>query len=116
MDEAAIRHWPCQQHHGGRGRGFEHSDTAIETELMLKGLFGLPLRSLEGFINSLSQLMALPLTLPSYSCISKRAKTVNIRYRLPSKSAVAHFAIDATGLKVFGEGEWKQRQYGKEKR
>ncbi|WKE64618.1 IS5 family transposase [Gallaecimonas kandeliae] len=116
MDEAATRHWHCQQHHGGRGRGFEYSDTAIETALMLKGLFDLPLRALEGFINSLFQLMELPLTSPSYSCISKRAKTVNIRYRLPSKGPVAHLVIDATGLKVYGEGEWKQRKYGKEKR
>lgn len=54
IDDAAIRHWYCQQHHGGRGSGFEYSDTAIETALMLKGLFGLPLRALEGFINSLS--------------------------------------------------------------
>lgn len=83
---------------------------------MLKGLFGLPLRALEGFINSLFQLMALPQTSPSYSCISKRAKTVDIRYRLPSKGPVAHLVIDATGLKLYGEGEWKQRKYGKEKR
>ncbi|BBR12727.1 hypothetical protein WP3S18E02_43880 [Aeromonas caviae] len=59
---------------------------------MLKGLFGLPLWALEGFINSLFQLMALPLTSPSYSCIRKRAKTVNIHYRLPSKGPVAHLA------------------------
>ncbi|GAB1149832.1 MAG: hypothetical protein SwBeaBPW_41300 [Shewanella algae] len=83
---------------------------------MLKGLFGLPQRALEGFINSLFQLMALPQTSPSYSCISKRAKTVDIRYRLPSKGPVAHLVIDATGLKLYGEGEWKQRKYGKEKR
>lgn len=57
----------------------------------------------------LFQLMELPLASPSYSCISKRAKTVNIHYRLPSKGLVAHLVIDATGLKLFGEGEWKQR-------
>ncbi|ROQ24193.1 IS5 family transposase [Gallaecimonas pentaromativorans] len=116
MDKAAITGWYCPQHHGKRGRCFEYSDTAIETALMLKALFKLPLRALEGFINSLFQLMKLPLTSPSYSCISKRAKTVNIQYRLPSKGAVANLVIDATGLKVFGEGEWKQRKYGKEQR
>lgn len=83
---------------------------------MLKGLFGLPLRALEGFINSLFQLMALPLTSPSYSSISKRAKTINIHYRLPSKGPITHLVIDATGLKLYGEGEWKQRKYGKEER
>ena len=29
---------------------------------------------------------------------------------------MAHLVIDATGLKVYGEGEWKIRKHGKEKR
>ena len=72
MDASAIRRWHCHIHHGLRGRGFHYSDTAIETALMLKGLFNLPLRALEGFINSLFKLMAVPLKSPDYSCISKR--------------------------------------------
>ncbi len=83
---------------------------------MLKAFFGLPLRALEGFINSIFQLMDMPLTSPDYSSISKRAQTVNVKYRLPSKGAVTHLVIDASGLKVFGEGEWKQRKYDKDKR
>jgi len=53
---------------------------------------------------------------PDYSCISKRAKTVEVNYRLPSQGQAAHLVIDATGLKVFGEGEWKVRKHGAEKR
>lgn len=83
---------------------------------MLKGLFNLPLRALEGFINSLFKLMAVPLKSPDYSCISKRANTVEINYRAPSKGPVTHLVIDSTGLKVYGEGEWKMRKHGKEKR
>ena len=77
---------------------------------MLKAVFKLPLRALEGFINSLFELMNVPLQSPDYSCISKRAKTVEIKYRLPSHGPVAHLVIDATGLKVYGEGEWKIRK------
>lgn len=116
MDEQAIQQWHCQTHHGRRGRGFHYSDSAIETALMLKAVFKLPLRALEGFINSLFKLMKVPLQSPDYSCISKRAKTVEIKYRLPSHGPVAHLVIDATGLKVYGEGEWKIRKHGKEKR
>ncbi|MBR9856650.1 MAG: IS5 family transposase [Gammaproteobacteria bacterium] len=116
VDEQAIEQWHCHQHHGRRGRGFQYSDSAIETALMLKAFFGLPLRALEGFINSIFQLMDVPLTSPGYSSISKRAKTVDVKYRLPSKGAVTHLVIDATGLKVFGDGEWKQRKHGKGKR
>ncbi|MCF1439245.1 MAG: transposase, partial [Shewanella sp.] len=35
LDESAINAWLCKEHHGGRGRGFQFSDTAIETALML---------------------------------------------------------------------------------
>ncbi|MGG7095918.1 transposase, partial [Shewanella indica] len=83
-----------------------------ETALMLKGIFKLSLRATEGFINSLFQLMKIPLIAPDYSCISKRA----VKYRNPSRGAVAHVVVDATGLKVYGEGEWKMRKHGKEKR
>ena len=35
---------------------------------------------------------------------------------MPSQGAVTHLVINATGLKVLGEGEWKQRKHGKGKR
>ncbi|MFC3024163.1 IS5 family transposase [Vibrio zhugei] len=116
LDEKAIDAWQCQEHHGGRGRGFQFSDTAIETALMLKGIFGLSLRATEGFINSLFRLMDVPLRSPDYSCVSKRAKTVEVKYRNPSRGPVAHLVVDSTGLKVYGEGEWKTRKHGTEKR
>ncbi|AVV83763.1 transposase [Shewanella putrefaciens] len=47
---------------------------AIETALMIKGIFSLSLRALEGFLNSLFTLMNVPLTSPDYTSISKRAK------------------------------------------
>ena len=39
LDESAIDAWHCKAHHGGRGRGFQFSDTAIETALMPKRVF-----------------------------------------------------------------------------
>lgn len=76
LDESAINTWHCTQHHGGRGRGFQFSDTAIETALMFKGIFKPSVRASVGFINSLFQLMKILLTAPDYSCTSKRAKTL----------------------------------------
>ncbi|MPS31892.1 MULTISPECIES: IS5 family transposase [unclassified Salinivibrio] len=116
VDDAAIQTWHCKEHHGKRGRGFTFTDGAIETALMVKGIFKLPLRALQGFLDSIFGLMDVPLKSPSYSCISKRAKTVEVNYRLPSRGPIAHVVIDATGLKVFGEVEWKMRKHGKEKR
>ncbi|PCS21666.1 hypothetical protein BTN49_2678 [Candidatus Enterovibrio escicola] len=42
---------------------------------MVKGLFKLPLRGLEGFLNSVFMLMNVSLKSPTYTCISKRLKT-----------------------------------------
>ncbi len=39
VDDQAIKQWCCTEYHGGRGRGFQSSDTTIGTALMLKGLF-----------------------------------------------------------------------------
>ena len=71
--------------------------------------FNMPLRALEGFINSLFKLMGMPLKSPDYNCISKRAKTAGINYRAPSKGPVTHLVIDAqvgemlAGLKVLNK-------------
>ncbi|PCS23181.1 transposase [Candidatus Enterovibrio escicola] len=46
IDVASIKAWPCLKHHGSRDCGFIFSDTSIETALMVKGIFKLPLRRL----------------------------------------------------------------------
>ncbi|EFG6959885.1 IS5 family transposase, partial [Escherichia coli] len=33
-----------------------------------------------------------------------------------TRGEIAHLVIDSTGLKVFGEGEWKVKKHGKERR
>lgn len=116
MDDDAIANWYCDTLSGRRGRSNEFSDSAIETALMLKGIFNLPLRALQGFIDSLFSLMDVDLRSPNYTSISKRARTVEVNYRHPPKGSVAHLVIDATGVKVFGEGEWKVRKHGSEGR
>jgi len=64
VDEAAVKAWYCHEHHGYRGRGFSYSDMAIETALMIKDIFSLSLRAVEGFLNSLFMLMSVPLKSP----------------------------------------------------
>ncbi|CAK2766231.1 hypothetical protein VCRA217O317_220007 [Vibrio crassostreae] len=35
----------------------------------------------------------------------KRAKMVNVSFKTKTRGAIQHLVIDATGLKVYGEGE-----------
>lgn len=81
-----------------------YSELAISTVLMLKRVFSFMLRAAQGFIDSIFTLMKLPLRCPDYSCVSRRAKSVNIPFKTPTRGEIAHLAIDSTGLKVFGEG------------
>lgn len=98
-----------------RGAQFEYSDSAIEALLSLKFLLGLPYRATQGFGQSLFNLLEVPLTVPNYTTLSRRAKRITID--LPQKSEAAkHIIMDSTGLKVFGEGEWKVRKHGYSKR
>ncbi len=116
LDESAIAAWTDSTQPEGRGQPLHYTDMAITTVLMMKSVFNLPLRALQGFVDSIFKLMALPLRCPDYSLVSKRAKSVSISIKTPTRGEISHLVIDATGLKVFGKGEWKVRQHGADRR
>ncbi len=111
IDEEAIRQWK-QSKQNKRGRPRQFSDLAITTALMVKRVFSMPLRALQGFIDSVFSLANVPILCPHYSCISRRAKQVEVSFKPKTRGAIQHLAIDATGLKVYGEGEWKVKKHG----
>ncbi len=117
IDEEAIRQWKQSKQdkrgkRGKQGRPRQFSDLAITTALMVKRVFSMPLRALQGFIDSVFSLANVPIVCPHYSCISRRAKQVEVSFKPKSRGAIQHLAIDATGLKVYGEGEWKVKKHG----
>ena len=110
VDQATLQAW---RHQGPARRGaqFRYSDMAIQCVLTLRAVYRLPLRATEGFARSIFELMGLDLEVPDYSTLCRRAKTLQID--LPKKAeGPLHLVIDSTGLKVYGEGEWKVRQHG----
>ncbi|CCO49730.1 transposase (fragment) [Vibrio nigripulchritudo SOn1] len=111
IDEEAITEWK-QSKRDRRGRPRLFSDLAITTALMVKRIFSLPLRALQGVINSVFRLANVPLVCPHYTCISRQAKDVEICFKSSSRGVIQHLAIDATGLKVYGEGDWKVKKHG----
>jgi len=98
-----------------RGSQFDYSDKAIEIMLTVKEVFHLTNRQTEGFIRSLFVLMKIILPVPDHSTLSKRGK--GLKVNLPKKAnASLNIVMDSTGLKIYGEGEWKVRQHGVSKR
>ncbi|ATF10416.1 Mobile element protein [Candidatus Enterovibrio altilux] len=72
---------------------------------MVKRVFSMSLRDLQGFSNSVFKFTQLSLSYPHYSCISKRAKTVNVAFKTQTKGTIKRLIMYATGLTVYCEDE-----------
>ena len=83
---------------------------SIELALILSYVYSLPLRQTEGFISSLFKMNRLQLTIPDYTTLCRRKKTLDVSKKW-NRTENLVFAIDASGLKCFGEKEWTQSQY-----
>ncbi len=87
-----------------------YSDVAIEFCLTVRSLLRLPYRQTEGMVKSLMTLSGICLPVPSYTQFNRRTKRINVK--LSSSNENVHIVFDSTGLKVYGEGEWKVRKHG----
>jgi hypothetical protein len=111
-----VMEWWYLNKPAGRGRPFIYTNKAIETCLMIGYLFGMPLRMVEGFMNSFFAREKLSLKAPCYTQLSRRSSSIKLPEIKVQRGARLHAAIDSTGLKLFGEGEWKVRMHGTSKR
>jgi len=101
---------------GKRGRQQAYSDAAIQTCLTLKVVFGMALRQTTGFVASLLNLAGLDWSVPDFSTLSRRQKTLAVSISCRKSSEPLHLLIDSTGIKVEGDGEWHARKHGPSKR
>lgn len=112
FEEDFVRgHWIAAAT-GKRGAPLKYSDMSIQVLLMLKATF----RSLEGFARSLMKLMALEFDVPDHTHMSRRAKSLEVQIPRKNRTQPIHVVVDSTGLKIYGEGEWKVRKHGSSKR
>lgn len=114
IDEAVLS---PPESSGKRGRPASYSDALIEMLLNLRCLYHLTLRGTEGFARSWLRLAGLAeQQIPDYSTLSRRSANLEPLREAASRSHPIHLVVDSTGLKVYGEGEWKTRQHGVSKR
>lgn len=117
ITEEALRQWEEEQREKKKpGRPKQFSDTAIETSLILGQALRLPLRATEGMVSRLLQKLGSPAQAPDYTTLSVRGRLLSVDFRLRPIRDNLHVVVDSTGVKVFGEGEWKVRQHGISKR
>lgn len=119
IDQDTLDHW---YYEGSRTAGgvFRYSDQCIQAALSLKAAFGLAFRQTQGLIQSILDIMKKELQVPSYTQLCRRQARINA-FVPPAPSGESacepiYIALDSTGLKVYGEGEWKVKKHGADKR
>lgn len=110
----ALAHWQAAPT-SEPGAPRTYADTAIETALTIRKLFRLPLRQTEGFLVSLFSSLRLSLPVPDYTTLCRRGRFLLVK--LPKRQQeITDIVIDSSGVKVYGEGEWKVKKHGAGKR
>lgn len=111
ISEEVLTLWsaPRRTTQGGQPR---YSDLAIELCLTLGILFKQPLRQTQGLMRSIARLLGVAISVPDFSTLSRRGNglTLQTRPRAEGQAAI-HLAVDSTGLKIFGEGEWLEEKH-----
>ena len=108
---SAIRSWtPLPT--GLRGGQLKYSDPCVERALTLKLLVGLPWRSVEGLLRSLMMLTGIDAPTPDHTTLSRRTRGLDVPLQRPSTHEPIHLVVDATGLGIFGQGQWASAKWG----
>jgi hypothetical protein len=116
VDESVLESWIVPNLSGKPGASVLYSDLAIITMVTLKSIYGLAGRQCQGFVESIFELMGIDLFVPDHTTLSRRLGNLSIDLPVLPKAEAKHVVVDSTGVKVYGEGEWKTRQHGISKR
>ena len=67
-------------------------------------------------VTAIFDLMEVDLRVPEHSTVSRRLASLEVKLPVLPREGARYVVIDATGIKIYGEGEWKTRQHGASKR
>jgi IS5 family transposase len=112
ISEEVLGQWRESSKTGKRGRAKSYSDSAILTCLTVRKVYHLALRQCEGFVSSFFGQLEISEDVPDYTTLCRRASSLTIALNQLKTDGITDIAVDSTGLKVYGEGEWKVRKHG----
>ena len=117
ISEDILENWhPKVEGKRQRGGQVSYSDQSIECLLLLKAVYHLPYRQTVGFAQSIMDLLGADVRVPDYTTLCKRSTDLMVDMATSNPDEPKHIVMDSTGLKIYGEGEWKVRQHGYSKR
>ena len=114
LEDSVLKEWESLMYKKKEVGEVVYSDSIITCCLLMKINYNLRLRQSTGFLSSLFLLLGREyLPVPDYSTLCRRqgCLPVEISNRLERGEDLT-IGIDSTGLKVYGEGEWKVRKHG----
>ena len=94
FDEESVDSWFAVKTTGKQGRPCTYSDAAITCLLLIKSVFKLDFRKLQGFAESLVDIMGLNLIIPSYTQICRRQSTVETDLSHAKRDESIHVVVD----------------------
>ncbi|MDF3605995.1 IS5 family transposase [Paracoccus sp. DMF-8] len=101
---------------GRNGRPPVFSDAAIQFCLMVKVLFGLPLRQTTGMVASILSMAGLDWPVPDFSTLSRRQRSIEVQISSRRAPGPLNLLVDSTGIRFPGDGEWLARKHGTRRR
>lgn len=116
VSEDVLSAWHNTARTGRRGKPADYTDTAILCMATLEEVYRLPLRATQGLTRSIIKLLGVELSVPCYTTLCRRRRSLEVELPRRKKPEPLHLVVDSTGIKVYGEGEWKVRQHGYTKR
>ena len=112
VSQDLLSAWQEHERTGRRGAPRTYTDTMILCMATVEEVYHLPLRATEGLMLSIIRLLGVELSVPDYTTLCRRRRSLEVVLPRLKKSEPLHMVVDSTGIKVYGEGEWKVRQHG----
>lgn len=115
INQSVIKSWRARSI-GKRGAQAVYSNTAILITRQIGLVFRQNLRQTEGLVRSLVKALRFDLDIPDFTTLSRRSESLKVPLPKNTEKTGVIVIADSSGLKVYGEGEWKVRQHGWSKR
>jgi len=119
LDLGFVRNYQAEldaMNRGKEGKPFRLTNSYVQFLAVVRYLYGMPYRQLEGFTRALGRIVGVPSG--DYTSLRKRVLEMDMgpfEGLAPSEEPLT-IALDSTGVRVMKAGGWMERQHGVKKK
>jgi len=119
LDLGFVRNYQAEldaMNRGKEGKPFRLTNSYVKFLAVVRYLYGMPYRQLEGFTRALGRIVGVPSG--DYTSLRKRVLEMDMgpfEGLAPSEEPLT-IALDSTGVRVLKAGGWMERQHGVKKK